>query len=63
LKQNIISFFCITRSRRRCSIRRSQIKHINDYRRKKVLVVGMSRSGIAAVKLLFELGALVTVND
>jgi len=39
------------------------MKHINDYRRKKVLVVGMARSGIAAAKLLFELGALVTVND
>ena len=30
---------------------------------KKVLVVGMARSGLAAAELLHEVGAEVTVND
>ena len=34
-----------------------------DFRGKKVLVVGMARSGIGAVHLLLEHGALVTAND
>lgn len=34
-----------------------------DYRDKKVLVVGMARSGIAAARLLVSQGADVTVND
>jgi UDP-N-acetylmuramoylalanine--D-glutamate ligase len=40
-----------------------QTKYFSDYHWKKVLVVAMARNGIAAAKLLFELGALVTVND
>lgn len=34
-----------------------------EYRNKKVLVVGMARSGIAAARLLVSVGADVTVND
>ena len=34
-----------------------------DVRNKRVLVVGMARSGIAAAKLLAQKGALVTIND
>ena len=34
-----------------------------DYENKKVLVVGMARSGIAAAQLLRAHGALVTIND
>jgi len=34
-----------------------------DYDRKKVLVVGMARSGVAAAQLLRSSGAIVTVND
>jgi len=34
-----------------------------NYQGKKVLVVGMARSGVAAVKLLLSYGAEVTVND
>lgn len=34
-----------------------------DYANKKVLVVGMARSGVAAARLLAKHGALVTIND
>ena len=34
-----------------------------DYQNKKVLVVGMARSGVAVAALLVKHGALVTVND
>ncbi|MBR2824370.1 MAG: UDP-N-acetylmuramoyl-L-alanine--D-glutamate ligase [Clostridia bacterium] len=34
-----------------------------DYRGKRVLIVGMARSGVAAAKLLCARGAVVTVND
>lgn len=34
-----------------------------DYAGKRVLVVGMARSGVAAAQLLLKHGALVTVND
>lgn len=34
-----------------------------DYANKKVLVVGMARSGVAAARLLVKHGALVTIND
>ena len=34
-----------------------------DYTGKKVLVVGMARSGVGAARLLCAHGALVTVND
>ena len=35
----------------------------NQYTNKKVLVLGLAKSGYYAAKLLFELGAHVTVND
>lgn len=35
----------------------------NQYTNKKVLVLGLAKSGYYAAKLLFELGAQVTVND
>ena len=34
-----------------------------DFDQKKVLVVGMARSGVAAAQLLRDCGADVTVND
>jgi UDP-N-acetylmuramoylalanine--D-glutamate ligase len=34
-----------------------------DYKNKKVLIVGMARSGIAAAQTMVKLGALVTIND
>ncbi|WP_438760408.1 UDP-N-acetylmuramoyl-L-alanine--D-glutamate ligase [Enterococcus sp. AZ194] len=39
------------------------MKKITDYQNKKVLVLGLAKSGVSAAKLLHELGALVTVND
>ncbi|MEI5994862.1 UDP-N-acetylmuramoyl-L-alanine--D-glutamate ligase [Candidatus Enterococcus mansonii] len=39
------------------------MKKITDYQNKKVLVLGLAKSGVGAAKLLHELGALVTVND
>lgn len=39
------------------------MKTITDYRNKKVLVLGLAKSGVSAALLLHELGALVTVND
>jgi UDP-N-acetylmuramoylalanine--D-glutamate ligase len=36
---------------------------ITTYKNKKVLVLGLAKSGVSAAKLLHELGALVTVND
>ena len=36
---------------------------ITTYQNKKVLVLGLAKSGVSAAKLLHELGALVTVND
>ncbi|MFD1900402.1 UDP-N-acetylmuramoyl-L-alanine--D-glutamate ligase [Enterococcus termitis] len=39
------------------------MKKITDYENKKVLVLGLAKSGVSAAKLLHELGALVTVND
>ena len=36
---------------------------ISTYENKKVLVLGLAKSGVSAAKLLHELGALVTVND
>ncbi|KRN25584.1 UDP-N-acetylmuramoyl-L-alanine--D-glutamate ligase [Lacticaseibacillus camelliae] len=35
----------------------------SDYKNKKVLVLGLAKSGVSAAKLLHRLGALVTVND
>lgn len=39
------------------------MKNITNYQNKKVLVVGLAKSGLNAAKLLKELGAFVTVND
>lgn len=39
------------------------MKKITTYQNKKVLVLGLAKSGFSAAKLLHELGALVTVND
>ena len=39
------------------------MKHENDYEGKRVLVVGMARSGVAAAQLLVKHGAKVVVND
>ncbi|EPH59307.1 UDP-N-acetylmuramoyl-L-alanine--D-glutamate ligase [Enterococcus faecium 13.SD.W.09] len=40
-----------------------KMKKIITYQNKKVLVLGLARSGFSAAKLLHDLGALVTVND
>lgn len=39
------------------------MKQINSYRHKKILVLGLAKSGISAATLLHKLGAFVTVND
>ncbi|WP_161980023.1 UDP-N-acetylmuramoyl-L-alanine--D-glutamate ligase [Streptococcus sp. S784/96/1] len=39
------------------------MKQITDFKNKKVLVLGLARSGEAAARLLASLGAIVTVND
>ena len=39
------------------------MKKISTYENKKVLVLGLAKSGVSAAKLLHELGELVTVND
>lgn len=39
------------------------MKATAKYANKKVLVLGLARSGVAAAKLLHQLGAFVTVND
>ncbi|MDN6640245.1 MAG: UDP-N-acetylmuramoyl-L-alanine--D-glutamate ligase [Tetragenococcus sp.] len=39
------------------------MKKITTYQNKKVLVLGLAKSGVSAAKLLHDLGALVTVND
>jgi len=39
------------------------MKNITTYENKKVLVVGLAKSGVAASLLLHKLGAFVTVND
>lgn len=39
------------------------MKNITDYQHKKILVLGLAKSGIAAATLLHKLGAFVTVND
>lgn len=39
------------------------VKHITDYYYKKVLVLGLAKSGVVAASLLDRLGAFVTVND
>ncbi|MBS4177211.1 UDP-N-acetylmuramoyl-L-alanine--D-glutamate ligase [Lederbergia citrea] len=37
--------------------------NINDYQHKKILVLGLAKSGVVAASLLHQLGAFVTVND
>ena len=39
------------------------MRNIQNYKDKKVLVVGMARSGVAAAKLLHKAGAKVIIND
>ncbi|WP_125571957.1 UDP-N-acetylmuramoyl-L-alanine--D-glutamate ligase [Lacticaseibacillus songhuajiangensis] len=39
------------------------MRDIDDYKNKKVLVLGLAKSGLNAARLLHKLGALVTVND
>lgn len=39
------------------------MKIVTNYENKKILVLGLARSGVSAAKLLQQLGALVTVND
>ncbi|MBA4537611.1 UDP-N-acetylmuramoyl-L-alanine--D-glutamate ligase [Bacillus aquiflavi] len=39
------------------------MKQINDYRHRKILVLGLAKSGVSAASLLHKLGAFVTVND
>lgn len=39
------------------------MKKITDYQNKKVLILGLAKSGVSAAKVLHDLGAFVTVND
>jgi UDP-N-acetylmuramoylalanine--D-glutamate ligase len=39
------------------------VKTINNYQHKKILVLGLAKSGVSAASLLHKLGAFVTVND
>jgi len=39
------------------------LKRIEKYYHRKVLVLGLAKSGVAAASLLHKLGAFVTVND
>ncbi|PFO09952.1 UDP-N-acetylmuramoyl-L-alanine--D-glutamate ligase [Bacillus sp. AFS076308] len=39
------------------------MKQIESYRYKKILVLGLAKSGVTAASLLHKLGAFVTVND
>ncbi|WP_018664078.1 UDP-N-acetylmuramoyl-L-alanine--D-glutamate ligase [Heyndrickxia acidiproducens] len=39
------------------------MKLVNEYQHKKVLVLGLAKSGVSAASLLHKLGAFVTVND
>ncbi|MGT2716092.1 UDP-N-acetylmuramoyl-L-alanine--D-glutamate ligase [Streptococcus respiraculi] len=39
------------------------MKHVKQFENKKVLVLGLAKSGEAAARLLDRLGAIVTVND
>ena len=39
------------------------MKSITQFENKKVLVLGLAKSGEAAARLLAKLGAIVTVND
>jgi len=39
------------------------LKTVFEYQHKKILVLGLARSGVSAAQLLHKLGAFVTVND
>ncbi|MGV3466942.1 MAG: UDP-N-acetylmuramoyl-L-alanine--D-glutamate ligase [Heyndrickxia sp.] len=39
------------------------MKNIKEYQHKKILVLGLAKSGVSAASLLHKLGAFVTVND
>ncbi len=39
------------------------MKKVTTYENKKILVLGLAKSGVSAAKLLHKLGAFVTVND
>lgn len=39
------------------------MKHPEFYRGKEVVVLGLAKSGVQVAKVLYEAGALVTVND
>jgi len=39
------------------------VKQVSDYKHKKILVLGLAKSGVSAAALLHKLGAFVTVND
>ena len=39
------------------------MKSVTQFENKKVLVLGLAKSGEAAARLLAKLGAIVTVND
>lgn len=39
------------------------MKNVTQFKNKKILVLGLAKSGYAAAKLLYSLGAEVTVND
>lgn len=39
------------------------MKKVEDYQYKKVLVLGLARSGVSAASIMHKLGAFVTVND
>ncbi|WP_442599409.1 UDP-N-acetylmuramoyl-L-alanine--D-glutamate ligase [Neobacillus sp. D3-1R] len=39
------------------------MKHIKKYQHKKILVLGLAKSGVSAATLLHKLGAFVTIND
>ncbi|MCM3089493.1 MULTISPECIES: UDP-N-acetylmuramoyl-L-alanine--D-glutamate ligase [unclassified Cytobacillus] len=39
------------------------MKEVNRYQHKKILVLGLAKSGVSATSLLHNLGAFVTVND
>lgn len=40
-----------------------KLKNVTTYLNKKILVLGLAKSGVSAAKTLHELGAFVTVND
>ncbi len=39
------------------------MRQVDNYKNKNILVIGLGKSGVGVAKLLFKLGAQVTVND